>query len=226
MGGENDLRGYDIRSISPVTFIPTATSQTFTFTDPTTLSSTGSPLVRSFTVPILTYTATLPGGDLQSFRQHRIPHSRSSAPSLPRCSSMAAPTASSAPTLLSLIRRVSPTFSSNSRVPTSADSCPSPAAPTSAYAVPPVSSLAFSFRLCRRPSASTMRTTSIACIPKSFRRRTTSIRANSTLLKNTLPPEVYNTQVLPLLQEFSLNPGRLNYFEPKTTFRFTVGKTF
>jgi outer membrane protein insertion porin family len=47
-----------------------------------------------------------------------------------------------------------------------------------------------------------------------------------TLLENTLPPEVYKTQVLPLLQEFSLNPGRLNYFEPKTTFRFTVGKTF
>jgi len=45
-------------------------------------------------------------------------------------------------------------------------------------------------------------------------------------LKNSLPPEVYNTQVLPLLQEFTLNPGRLNYFEPKTTFRFTVGKTF
>ena len=46
------------------------------------------------------------------------------------------------------------------------------------------------------------------------------------LLQGTLPPEVYNSQVLPLLQEFSLNPGRLNYFEPKTTFRFTVGKTF
>ena len=46
------------------------------------------------------------------------------------------------------------------------------------------------------------------------------------LLQDTLPGEVYKYQVLPLLQEFSLNPGRLNYFEPKTTFRFTVGKTF
>src|SRR5438874_2040935 len=34
MGGENDIRGYDIRSISPVTFIPTATSQTFSYSDP------------------------------------------------------------------------------------------------------------------------------------------------------------------------------------------------
>jgi outer membrane protein insertion porin family len=37
---------------------------------------------------------------------------------------------------------------------------------------------------------------------------------------------VYKYQIAPTLQEFSLNPGRLNYFEPKTTFRFTVGKTF
>jgi outer membrane protein insertion porin family len=50
--------------------------------------------------------------------------------------------------------------------------------------------------------------------------------ADLALLKSSLPTEVYNTQVLPLLQEFIVNPGRLNYFEPKTTFRFTVGKTF
>ncbi len=75
MGGENDLRGYDIRSISPVTFIPTATSQSFLFTDPTTLTGSGTPVQRSFTVPILTYTATLPGGDIQTSGniEYRIP---------------------------------------------------------------------------------------------------------------------------------------------------------
>jgi len=46
------------------------------------------------------------------------------------------------------------------------------------------------------------------------------------LLKNTLPSEVYNFQVLPTLQQFLNNPGRLNYFEPKSTFRFTVSRTF
>src|SRR5262249_46248163 len=34
MGGEQDLRGYDIRSISPVTFIPQQTTQAFTYADP------------------------------------------------------------------------------------------------------------------------------------------------------------------------------------------------
>jgi outer membrane protein insertion porin family len=75
MGGENDLRGYDIRSISPVTFIPVATSAAVSFTDPTNLSGNGTPIPRVFTVPILTYTATLPGGDVQSSGniEYRIP---------------------------------------------------------------------------------------------------------------------------------------------------------
>src|SRR5256884_3521517 len=54
MGGEDDIRGYDIRSISPVTFIPTATSV------PVGFGSNSS-------VPVLISTATLPGGDTQAF---------------------------------------------------------------------------------------------------------------------------------------------------------------
>src|SRR5262245_1998721 len=70
MGGEQDLRGYDIRSISPVTFIPTQTTQVISYADPL---SGGA--LRSIQVPVLTYTATLPGGDLQGFGnvEYRIP---------------------------------------------------------------------------------------------------------------------------------------------------------
>src|SRR5215475_12834538 len=62
MGGEQDIRGYDIRSISPVTLIPTQSAQIITYSDPL---SGGA--LRSIAVPVLTYTATLPGGDLQGF---------------------------------------------------------------------------------------------------------------------------------------------------------------
>src|SRR5216683_3036545 len=48
MGGENDVRGFDIRSISPVSFIPQASAQPITFRDPT---AGGAP--RTFTVPVL-----------------------------------------------------------------------------------------------------------------------------------------------------------------------------
>ena len=67
-GGENDIRGFDIRSISPVTFIPTETAQPVFFKD---LSG----ITRSFTVPVLIYTATLPGGDYQGYGnfEYRIP---------------------------------------------------------------------------------------------------------------------------------------------------------
>src|SRR5215471_15657775 len=70
MGGEQDIRGYDIRSISPVTFIPTQTTQLFTYSDPLSGGAT-----RSVPIPVLTYTATLPGGDLQGFGnvEYRIP---------------------------------------------------------------------------------------------------------------------------------------------------------
>jgi outer membrane protein insertion porin family len=40
-----------------------------------------------------------------------------------------------------------------------------------------------------------------------------------------LAPNLWENEIAPQLN-FLNNPGRLNYFEPKTTFRFTVGKTF
>ena len=101
-----------------------------------------------------------------------------------------------------------------------------PAAPTSASAAPPVSSSAFSFPIVQAPfriyyAYNLNRLHSEIVSPPDYINP-----SELKLLGDTLPPEVYKTQVLPLLQEFSLNPGRLNYFEPKTTFRFTVGKTF
>jgi outer membrane protein insertion porin family len=67
IGGENDLRGFDVRSLSPVTFLPVASALPFTVTYHGATSS--------FAIPMLTYTATLPGGDTQAFGnvEYRIP---------------------------------------------------------------------------------------------------------------------------------------------------------
>jgi outer membrane protein insertion porin family len=46
--------------------------------------------------------------------------------------------------------------------------------------------------------------------------------------KNTLDgiaPNLWQNEIEPQLT-FLNNPGRLNYFEPRSTFRFTVGRTF
>jgi outer membrane protein insertion porin family len=65
MGGENDLRGFDIRSVSPVAFLPSVGSITLT-------SSSGTPILKDpqnprsgfVTVPIPIDQITFPGGDL------------------------------------------------------------------------------------------------------------------------------------------------------------------
>jgi hypothetical protein len=46
------------------------------------------------------------------------------------------------------------------------------------------------------------------------------------LLPNTLPPDVWLNQIKPAILQLQNNPGRLNYFEPLRTFRFTVSRTF
>src|SRR6267143_732582 len=75
MGGESDIRGFDIRSISPVTFIPVASTQQFTYSCNTCLSGSGGPSPRTVSVPVLGYTITFPGGDTQGFGnvEYRIP---------------------------------------------------------------------------------------------------------------------------------------------------------
>ena len=67
MGGENDIRGFDIRAISPVTFIPTVINQPISF--PYHGSAT------TLTVPVVAYTITFPGGDTQAVGnfEYRIP---------------------------------------------------------------------------------------------------------------------------------------------------------
>ncbi|HWY06863.1 MAG TPA: outer membrane protein assembly factor BamA [Candidatus Acidoferrales bacterium] len=63
LGGENDLRGFDIRAVSPVTYIPNTVNQT--------ISVSG----RAFNVPVLLKSITFPGGDTQGVMnlEYRIP---------------------------------------------------------------------------------------------------------------------------------------------------------
>jgi outer membrane protein insertion porin family len=65
MGGENDLRGFDIRSVSPVAFLPSVGSITLTNPDGTpVLKNAQNPLLGNLTMPIPVDQITFPGGDL------------------------------------------------------------------------------------------------------------------------------------------------------------------
>jgi len=64
MGGENDIRGFDIRSISPVAFLPSSNSITLTNPDGTPVpKNPANPRQGNWTVPIPVDQIVFPGGD-------------------------------------------------------------------------------------------------------------------------------------------------------------------
>ncbi|MGH9745687.1 MAG: outer membrane protein assembly factor BamA [Candidatus Acidiferrales bacterium] len=75
LGGENDVRGFDFYTISPFVAIPSSSSTTVTYFDPTRLGPGGNPLQVALNVPIVTFLPTRPGGDFQGVGnfEYRIP---------------------------------------------------------------------------------------------------------------------------------------------------------
>jgi outer membrane protein insertion porin family len=68
MGGENDIRGFDIRSVSPVAFLPSSNVITLTNPDNTpVLKDPSNPRLGNWTVPIPVDQIVFPGGDLSAW---------------------------------------------------------------------------------------------------------------------------------------------------------------
>ena len=66
VGGEQDVRGYDFYTISPFVFIPDSTTTTISYVNPHILNQEGIPTVSTVPVNVLEFVPTRPGGDLQS----------------------------------------------------------------------------------------------------------------------------------------------------------------
>jgi outer membrane protein insertion porin family len=223
MGGEQDIRGFDIRSISPVVFIPVATSQVLYYHDPTAGGA-----LRSFGLPVLVYTATLPGGDLQSYgnAEYRIPIVGNYATMsffidagtdgiLNRSALHLDPTGIANINQMFPGAPLSKTLGiypgTNFRIRDSAGiefgiNIPIIQAPFRIY---------YAYNLNRLYAQ--------IAAPSPFVNQNTLDNWKKTL--DGISPSLWEDEIAPQLN-FLSNPGRLNYFEPKTTFRFTVGKTF
>jgi outer membrane protein insertion porin family len=227
MGGESDIRGFDVRSISPVTFIPERTAQTIFYHDPT---SGGA--LRSYNLPVLTYVATLPGGDLQGFGnlEYRIPivgpvtagffADAGTDGILQRSALQLNPSGfqdlkghfPSAPQLDGLTQRLSIAPGTNFRLRGSAGiefvvQLPIVQAPFRIY---------YAYNVHRLHDQ---------LVAKSPFIEPNDIVSLQNALKS-VDPTIFPLQIKPQLDIIQNNPGRLNYFEPKTTFRFTVSRTF
>ena len=246
MGGESDIRGYDIRAISPVTFIPELTRVPLSYKDP---SCQGC--LRGFTIPTLVYTATLPGGDLQGYGnvEYRIPivgnivqaslFLDAGTDGVLRRSALQLnssgfqnlqqnfPNAELVPPFGAGLKQQLPVApGTNFRVRGSTGiefvvQLPIIQAPFRIYYAYNVHRL-YDQLVAQRPYIDP----SQICEPANQQPLVPCpVGVTTGFYPRTLTPDEWASvkiQLQPLLQ----NPGRLNYFEPKTTFRFTVSRTF
>jgi outer membrane protein insertion porin family len=68
MGGENDLRGFDIRSVSPIAFLPNRTTINLTNPDGSVvLKNPANPRQGAYQIPVPIESIVQPGGDLSLF---------------------------------------------------------------------------------------------------------------------------------------------------------------
>ncbi len=230
MGGENDLRGFDIRSISPVTFIPQQTAQVISYHDPTSAGA-----LRTFSVPVLSYVATLPGGDLQSYGnvEYRIPivgnyfgislFADAGTDGILRRSALELNSSGfnnlispgqfpSAPQLDGLTPKLPIAPGSNFRVRGS----------TGIEFVVQIPIIQAPFRIYYAYNVHRLHQELVAKQPFIEPAEKDSLKNAF----NAIDPTIYPFQIEPQLNFIQNNPGRLNYFEPLTTFRFTVSRTF
>jgi len=233
MGGENDIRGYDIRSISPVTFIPTASAQPIFYNDP---ASGGA--LRSFNIPVLTYTATLPGGDLQGFGniEYRIPIVGPVQAALffdggtdgisNRSGLQLDPSALSSQNGCTQIPQSLvcqfPTANIGGSLPIAQGTNFRFRGSTGIEFVVRLPIVQAPFRIYYAYNVNRLHQQIVAQQPFIEPSQIAFIKG----ALDPIDPNIFKFQVAPQINFIQNNPGRLNYFEPLTTFRFTVSRTF
>jgi outer membrane protein insertion porin family len=158
LGGEQDLRGFDIRTISPVVFVPTLTNTSVSFLNSSVLDRNGNPTTGVVNIPTLSYQTSFPGGDTQIVGnfEYRIPLFPHVAMSI---FGDAGATGDLRQSQLALNTQDYTTLVSNFRAPASAVRCRINPARISSRAPRRVSNWSCNFPLCRRRSGFIGRTT-------------------------------------------------------------------
>jgi outer membrane protein insertion porin family len=249
LGGEQDLRGFDIRTVSPVVFVPTLTNTTVSYTNPRVLDGNGNPTTGAINIPTLSYQTSFPGGDTQiianvEYRIPLFPHVAMSifgdagATGNLRSNQLQLNTtdyntlvATFPSTTISRTLQLQP--GTNFKPRTSAGlevvvQLPIVQAPFRIY---------WAYNFNRMSEVITAPTTqfpgNVANVLASptFCNSSAGITTNCfdpawTSFSRGLPPDVWNGQVAPQIINLFNNPQRTNFFDPVRTLRFTVSRTF
>jgi outer membrane protein insertion porin family len=225
LGGEQDLRGFDIRTVTPIAFIPIATTTSFSFVDPTHLDIAGNATLRTTPpIPVLTFEPSFPGGDTSGVfnAEYRIPivgpvttaaFLDAGAVGILRQDQLQLNSSG-----LSNITSLFPNFTSNSLLIHPGTNF-KPRASAGIEFVVQLPIINAPFRLYWAYNFARFEQ-QIAAPLTNFQ----SIDYNS--LRLSVGPGLWDSQVLPQLRNFQVNTQRINFFEPTSTFRFTVSRTF
>lgn len=225
MGGEDTVRGFDIRSISPVTFIPIKTSQSFTFLDPTRLDANGNPRLSAVSIPVISYQIAFPGGDLQGLGnvEYRIPivgpvtmafFADGGTNGIVKRNGLQLNSVG-----LQDLQKTFPGAGLGANLPLGSRTNFRFRSSAGVELVVQLPIVQAPFRLYYAYNLNRLRQQIIA--PDNFFNS-----SDVDALKMRVPPGVFENQILPQLETFSNSPARLNFFEPTRTFRFTVSRTF
>jgi len=231
IGGENDVRGFDIRGISPVTYIPSVYNQLVTFYDNHHLSGSGTPTLGSFSVPLVAYTITFPGGDLQGVGnlEYRIPIAGPVAMTLfADVGSVGIVNKSGLkldPTGVANINQQFPLAHQTEQLQIAPGTNFRPRASTGIEFNVNLPIVQAPFRIYWAYNPLRFHETIIAPFDK-INLQTLYGTCQALGLTDPLHPNQCDPSILYQIQPVMQNPGRLNYFEPKSTFRFTVSRTF
>jgi outer membrane protein insertion porin family len=222
IGGEDTVRGFDIRAISPMAFVPVRSSIPVFWADFTDTDDNGNPTLRQATVNVLSQSLSFPGGDTQLVGnfEYRIPIAGPVQmapfvdvgvntvlrPSQLRISEQA----------LEAIRETFPRIelgdtldlvpNTNSRIRTSAGlevvvNLPIVNAPFRIY---------WAYNLTRLDEEIVVPAAEVG-LPEG----------------TNLPPGVFENQILPVLEgNFLFQDRPFRFSEPLKTFRFTISRTF
>ena len=244
LGGEDTLRGFDIRTVSPIVFVPTLTSTSVSYLNPRVLDANGNPTSGVVNIPTLSYQTSFPGGDTElvgnfEYRIPLFPHvglsifGDAGATGALRHNQLQLNTqdfttlAQQFPgTTISRTLQFQP--GTNFKPRTSAGlelvvQLPIVQAPFRIY---------WAYNFNRMSEVITAPTTQF---PGPISALTTTCVSTGTdpnqcpwnIYKAQVPlTDIWNAQVAPQIINLFNNPQRTNFFDPVRTFRFTVSRTF
>jgi outer membrane protein insertion porin family len=223
MGGENDIRGFDIRGISPVAYIPSVVNSTISFPY---RGGTGS-----LVVPLVVNTITFPGGDLQGVGnlEYRIPIvgpvSMTLFADVGTTGILNKNALKLDPTGLSNINLHFPLANQQAQLQIAPNTNFKPRASTGIEFNVNLPIVQAPFRIYWAYNPLRIHQTIVAPYDQ-INMDNLYLQCRALGLTDPLHPHSCDPIILTPISPYITNPGRLNYFESTSTFRFTVSRTF